>query len=191
MSKDSEPSWRIFCAIEFPGEVVKRVEQHIAHLRKTAPNVSASWSRSFHLTVKFIGDTPSGKIDLISEAAERATAGVGAFDVVVSGAGAFPKSGSAKVLWIGIGDPTGKLGALHGRLEQSCADAGIAKQDRSFHPHLTIARLRRSQGASELANAHKDLGFDEVVVSVKELLVIRSELSSAGSRYTTLSRHKL
>ncbi|HEV7397760.1 MAG TPA: RNA 2',3'-cyclic phosphodiesterase [Pyrinomonadaceae bacterium] len=191
MKKDSESGWRIFCAIEFPVELVKRVEQHIAQLREIAPDATASWSRSFHLTVKFIGDTPSSNIDRISRAAERASAGVGAFDVVISGAGAFPKSGSAKVLWIGIGDPTGKLGALHSTLDQECAKAGITKEDRSFHPHLTIARLRRLQGASELTNAHKELGFDEFIVSIKELLVIRSELSSAGSRYTTLSRHSL
>lgn len=191
MSGNSDSSWRIFCAIEFPDELVKRVEQHIARLRQTVPDAAASWSRSFHLTIKFIGDTPNNKVDLISKAAERATSDLGPFDVVVSGAGAFPKSGSAKVLWIGIGDPAGKLGALHNRLDQECATAGIAKEDRSFHPHLTIARLRRLQNTSALATAHKNLGFDEVVVSVKELLVIRSELSIAGSRYTTLSRHPL
>jgi 2'-5' RNA ligase len=189
VSGNSDSSWRIFCAIEFPDELVERVEQHIARLRQTVPD--ASWSRSFHLTIKFIGDTATTKVDLISKAAERATSDLGPFDVVVSGAGAFPKSGSAKVLWIGIGDPTGKLGVLHNRLDQECATAGIAKEDRSFHPHLTIARLRRIQNTSELTTAHKNLGFDEVVVSVKELLVIRSELSSAGSRYTTLSRHPL
>jgi hypothetical protein len=53
VSSDSGSSWRIFCAIEFPDELVKRVEQHIARLRQTVPEVAASWSRSFHLTIRF------------------------------------------------------------------------------------------------------------------------------------------
>jgi len=66
---------------------------------------------------------------------------------------------------------------------------GFAKETRPFHPHLTIARLRQADTARELAVTHKQMEFEPLEIAVAELLVIRSELSSEGSKYTVVSRH--
>jgi 2'-5' RNA ligase len=103
------------------------------------------------------------------------------------------------VLWIGVQDPTGKLAGLHARLEDESAKSGFEKETRSFHPHLTVARLRgrdRSKGdeatqSRRLAAAHEELLFPPLEITVSELLVIRSELGSGGSKYTTISRHRV
>ena len=189
----SSESWRVFCAIEFPAEVVSRATAHIKLLRDRFPRTPASWVRdgNFHLTLKFIGEIPRPEVARLSRAAQRTAANLSAFNLIVSGAGSFPKSGPAKVLWLGIEDPSGQLQTLQKTLEQECAREGFAKEDRAFHPHLTIARLRKITGARELAEAHRDAGFPAAEVLVKKLLVIRSELSSAGSKYTVLSRSDL
>jgi len=80
---------------------------------------------------------------------------------------------------------------LQSRLEAESEAAGYPKEQRPFHPHLTIARLRDPRVARALASAHKEMQFDPVVIPVSELVVIRSELSSAGSKYTAVSRHAL
>jgi 2'-5' RNA ligase len=95
------------------------------------------------------------------------------------------------VLWIGISDPSGKLGKLHAQLENESAKVGFEKEVRLFHPHLTIARLRQPQRAGALATAHKQMEFTPAEIAVSELLVIRSELGSAGSKYAVISRHAL
>jgi 2'-5' RNA ligase len=95
------------------------------------------------------------------------------------------------VLWIGVNDVSEKLLELHARLEDESAQVGFAKETRPFHPHLTIARLRQADNARTLANAHQHMEFDPLEIAVAELLVIRSELSSAGSKYTIVSRHPL
>jgi RNA 2',3'-cyclic 3'-phosphodiesterase len=184
---------RVFSAIEFPAAVSLRAAEHIQTLRRQFPEISASWNRDgkFHLTIKFIGEIPRGCVERFSRAAERATANLSSFNLVVAGAGAFPTKGPPKVLWLGIDDPTGQLTMLQSRLEQECAREGFGQEARAFYPHLTIARLRKAQGARELAEAHRKLGFASVDVTVSELLVIRSDLSSAGSKYTTISRHPL
>ena len=188
-----DESWRIFCAIAFPKEVSTRAAEQVKILRDRFPETSASWVRdgNFHLTIKFLGEVPRSQVENISNAARRATDGLTSFKLVASGAGSFPRSGPAKVLWLGVEDPTGRLEMLHQRLEEECAKEGYVKEDRSFHPHLTLARLRRSTGARELATAHRELGFKAIEMAVSELLVIRSELSSSGSKYTVISRHPL
>jgi 2'-5' RNA ligase len=95
------------------------------------------------------------------------------------------------VLWIAISDSSGKLGELHTRLEHEAAKEGFVRDSRPFHPHLTVARLRQPQHARTLATAHKEREFEGVEIEVLELLVIRSELSSEGSKYSIISRHQL
>jgi 2'-5' RNA ligase len=186
--------WRVFCAIEVPAAVSQLAAGHITQLRKEFPDVSASWNRdtNFHLTIKFIGETPRARVHAVSQAAERAASTCSHFDLAVSGAGAFPGHGPPKVLWLGIDDPAGhQLRGLQARLEEECAGEGFAREERPFHPHLTVARLRRPAGTKKLAAAHKEMGFSPIAFQVTELLVIRSELSSQGSKYTTVSRHRL
>lgn len=186
-------AWRVFCAIELPEATRKLVLRHCARLQAAVPDTRASWSRdaNLHLTVKFLGEIPRRSVADLSEAATRAMAGVEPFHLQLTHSGAFPARGQPRVLWLGITDSSGNLNALHARLENETALAGFAKDDRSFQPHLTIARLRQPQHARTLAAVHRDLEFEPVEIAVSELVVMRSELSSRGSTYSVLSRHIL
>jgi 2'-5' RNA ligase len=188
----SESRWRVFCAIDLPDNVRERSMRHIARLRDASPQTQASWSRDqIHLTLKFLGEIAKSRVEILSQAASRSVEGLSSFEVFVEETGAFPKHGPPRVLWIGVTDAGGKLAEIHARLEEECTHAGFAKEERPFHPHLTLARLRNPQGARTLASAHKELGFERVAVTVSELLVMRSELSNEGSKHTVISRHLL
>ena len=181
---------RVFCAIDLPDNVRERSMQHVAQLRDAVPQMHASWSRDqIHLTLKFLGEIPQWRVAVLSQTASRAVEGLSPFDIAVAQTGAFPQHGPPRVLWIGVTDASGKLAELHARLEEECAQAGFAKEQRPFHPHLTLARLRKPQGARTLASVHKELGFEPVEVTVSELLVMRSELSNEGSKHTVISKH--
>jgi RNA 2',3'-cyclic 3'-phosphodiesterase len=152
-----------------------------------------SWNRDgkLHLTLKFLGETPQTRVVSLSRAAERATVTTTPFKLIIEGAGTFPKHGPVKVLWLGVNDVEGELGELQARLEVECAREGFAKDERPFHPHLTLARVRASRGARALGAAHREMGFEPIEIFIAELLVIRSELSGEGSKYTLISRHAL
>ena len=185
--------WRVFCAIYLEVSVQASLMRHINRLRETVPQAQASWSReeNMHLTLKFLGDIQTSKLSNLSNAAALAVASFSSFEITLADTGVFPQHGAPRVLWIGVKDESGKLAELHTRLEQACAEEGFVREERPFHPHLTIARLRKPQGATTLAAAHKEMRFEPVAVAVEELLVIRSEPSGAGSRYTIISSHRL
>jgi RNA 2',3'-cyclic 3'-phosphodiesterase len=189
---DIEP-WRVFCAIELPETAREAVLRRIAHLKEAVPDAKASWSRdaNLHLTLKFLGEIQQSSVPNICTAASRAVDGIAPFSVRLEQTGAFPREGQPRVLWIGINDFSGELGRLHTRLERESTYAGFAGDDRPFHPHLTLARLRQPRHARTLVAVHRELDFDPAEIAVSELLVIRSELSSEGSRYTVISRHLL
>ena len=185
--------WRVFCAIELPHDVRARVAEHIAKLRAAQPAARASWARDegLHITLKFVGEIQPYKVPSVSTAAERSSHLVEPFSVVLDSTGTFPTRGTPRVLWIGAEDPSGNLAKLQQNLEDECASAGFARNDRPFHPHLTIARQRAPQGARTPAVLPRETHFESAVFPATELVVIRSELGYEGARYTAISRHKL
>jgi 2'-5' RNA ligase len=217
-------SYRTFVAIELPPAVRAKVIEHIEQLRRQLPEARASWSRehNLHLTLKFLGNVRVSKIPNLSEAIERAAAGVRSFELTVAGCGVFPMRGKPNVLWIGVSpsrhsrdlvvrsnfsenlttahaessrrptpDTRDPLLLLHSAIEDECSAAGFPRESRPFHPHLTIARLRKSGGERPLAEAHQNLRFSSETFSVSEVLLFKSELLRAGSKHTSLSRHPL
>jgi 2'-5' RNA ligase len=192
-TNDDDTTWRVFCAIEVPPDIRQAITNHIALLRQRLPNVSASWPRAenVHLTLKFLGDIPVERVEVLSQAVRDAAASIQPFDLVVKGCGSFPPRGQPRVLWIGIEDATGSLNQLYQTLETECAAVGFAREERPFHPHLTIARLRQPQGARQMAELHKQLGFDGINFRIKAMSVIRSELRPEGSHYSAISTQAL
>jgi RNA 2',3'-cyclic 3'-phosphodiesterase len=191
-------SFRTFIAIELPHDLRARVVEHINKLRHEFPDVRASWLRkdNLHLTLKFLGDVPVTEIPKLSDAVARAASGIKPFELTVAGCGAFPPKGRPHVLWIGVGSAdapstASPLSIIHSAIEDQCSKAGFSREQRPFHPHLTIARLRRHGDERRLAEAHQDLGFRPEIFSVSELVVFRSELLREGSKHTVLSRHQL
>jgi RNA 2',3'-cyclic 3'-phosphodiesterase len=187
--KEAPKDWRVFCAVELPDVVRARLEDHVRRLRKEVPDAAASWSRveNIHLTLKFFGNVEVTRIARISEAAERTVKEFSTFPIGVGETGVFPRPSRPQVLWIGVGDPSGQLTALQERLENECAAEGFPKEDRAYRPHLTIARLRRPEGARDLTDAHLSMQFEPIEIAVKQLVVFRSELSPKGSKYTVIS----
>ncbi|MGA9997460.1 MAG: RNA 2',3'-cyclic phosphodiesterase [Pyrinomonadaceae bacterium] len=185
--------WRVFCAVALPDNLRDTVGQHIALLRQAMPDVRASWDRAekLHITLKFLGEIKQSRVPSLSHAAEHAAQTIKPFELAIEGAGAFPVHGPPRVLWLGIRDSSGSLAHLQKRLEEECATENFKREQRPFHPHLTIARLRSPGGARKLAALHKETGFDAQTFAVRELLVIRSELGAGGSRYTEISKHSL
>jgi 2'-5' RNA ligase len=188
-----DAEWRIFCAVDLPKSARMHLLEHIQRLQSVLPQVQASWSRdsNIHLTLKFVGETSREMVPDFSEAVSRAATNMVPFSVVLEGSGVFPKRRDPRVLWIGINDPEGKLAELHSRLEHESERAGFLREARLFHPHLTLARLRNQRFAREAVQVHEQLVFEPQTLTIAELLVIRSELNSAGSKYTVVSRHPL
>ena len=192
-STEISNKWRMFVAIELPTPVRRKLIEHIGRLRTLVPDERASWvpEENLHLTLKFLGDVPLTKVELVAQATQSAAWMVEPFELVIGSSGAFPPTGQPRVLWIGIEDSSDHLGLLYQALETECEKAGFAREQRAFHPHLTIARLREPQGSRQLTTMHKEIGFDRETVLASDLAVVRSELRSAGSRHTVISRHSL
>jgi len=183
---------RSFIAIELPENVL----EGLARLRKELEREGHKFVKwvapgGIHLTLKFLGNIPSKRITEITEAIEGAKQGISPFHLEISGLGAFPSLRQARVFWVGIGGEVDKLSRLQQNIDSALAVLGFAKEERSFVPHLTLARIRQGAPPPERSSFGELIGStvfeDKYHVEVGAISLMRSQLTPAGAIYTCLS----
>ena len=183
---------RSFIAIELPEEA----KEGLVRLRKELERDEHKFVKwvapgGIHLTLKFLGNIPSKRVTEIVEAIAEAAQGISPFHLEISGMGAFPSLRQARVFWVGIGREVEKLSRLQQNIDSALAVLGFAKEERSFVPHLTLARLR--PGASPLERrsfgelVDSTIFEDKYHIEVEAISLMRSQLMPAGAIYTCLS----
>jgi len=183
---------RSFIAIQLPEEV----REGLARLRKELERDEHKFVKwvapgGIHLTLKFLGNIPSKRVTEITEAIAEAAQGISPFHLEISGLGAFPSLRQARVFWVGIGGEAEKLSMLQQNIDSALAVQGFAQEERSFVPHLTLARIR--QGASPLDRrsfgelVDSTIFEDKYHIEVEAISLMRSQLTPAGAIYTCLS----
>lgn len=145
-------------------------------------------SENFHVTVKFLGRIDEARVPDVIDALHTAVRGHPPFEIDVTGLGAFPSATRARVLWAGVaagGDP---LAALAASVDGALAGLGFPREERAFSAHVTLGRVREPRRAPALADA---LGAASARpfgrIAVREAVLMRSDLSPRGARYTPLA----
>jgi RNA 2',3'-cyclic 3'-phosphodiesterase len=107
-------------------------------------------------------------------------------EVKLQGIGAFPRARRARVIWAGIDDPGGLLGALAADLAAGFEPLGYRAEKRAFTPHLTLARLRVPKPVNL-----GTLDLDLPPFAVDHLRLYRSRLHPKGATYEVIRRFEL
>ena len=181
---------RVFIAVDISEEARRLVAERIAFLSARFSDLRVGWDKpeKLHLTVKFLGEIPADKLTQVIAAVENAAKEIEPFSLVLENAGAFPPRGAARVLWLGVKDESRNLSELQKRLEIETERIGFEREQRTFKPHLTIARLKEPGKSRNLTDLHVQTEFPAVDFPVSEIVVYRSDLRPTGSVYTSLAK---
>ncbi|MDO5727195.1 MAG: RNA 2',3'-cyclic phosphodiesterase [Bowdeniella nasicola] len=130
---------RMFIALYPPAAVVEEMEAFFA-ARPQLPWIdSAQW----HITLAFLSSVPAAREDELIERLRAGFARKTAPHLQLVGGGAFPSLERAKLLWLRPVALSAELGALAVTARSVANACGATPDGRAFHPHLTVARLRR------------------------------------------------
>jgi RNA 2',3'-cyclic 3'-phosphodiesterase len=176
---------RIFAALDVP-EVVRATLAELADgLKKTCHSARWTHLQGVHITLKFIGEVPSDKVEAIRVALGDLP-GFAPIKLRFAGLGFFPSVRRPRVFWAGV-EGGSQLAGLAAAIEAKLEPLGIAPEERDFHPHLTLARFESPQGAQALAAAVEALGTPEFGCEVcSEFHLYQSVLKRSGAEYTRL-----
>jgi 2'-5' RNA ligase len=178
---------RAFLAIDLPGSLRLGLAQVQGKLKESGADVRWVPVGNIHLTLKFFGNVPDGDVEAISAAAREVAAKQAPFQLQVTEPGAFPSVKSPRVVWLGLGGEVVPLAQFYHRLEKAFATLGHLPEDRAFHPHLTLGRVKSPQGRERLARLLQELPpLQWPPFLVKQVILFRSTLSPQGSTYTPL-----
>jgi RNA 2',3'-cyclic 3'-phosphodiesterase len=196
------PGMRTFVALDLDPVIRQRIQNFIEEVRGLAPEVRWLSAQSLHVTLKFIGEKPDAKVSQIVEALRPIHAEP--FQLRFCGVGFFPTANAARVFWIGI-QAEKELTQLARTVDESLAKIGIAKEDRAFSPHLTLARASGRSGAPGRSKGDKTNRLfaklqdflashpasDFGTMTAREFFLYRSQLSSKGPHYTKIAHFEL
>jgi RNA 2',3'-cyclic 3'-phosphodiesterase len=195
MPTDEGDRWRVFLAVEVPDGVRAALRAPFAELEPLSALVRVNPVERMHLTLHFLGHLPLVDVEQLPAALEPIVAAHRRLRLAVQGVGAFPGIGRPQVLWAGITGPDlDGLIALREGLGRALRAARLATDDR-FHPHLTLARVRRPPRGAERkvlrdwASRWEAVLFGDLPVNVVQLM--RSQLGAGPPRYTTLATFAL
>ena len=182
---------RLFVAVELSKKVKEELGAIQAALGEFDREVRWPKPEQMHLTLKFLGEVRDERVAEISEAAGVAAADSRPFEIRLAGCGCFPPRGRARIVHVGVAEPSGALEDCRDHCEKVFADLGFAAERRPFSPHLTIGRVREDRTDGGLRRAVELISPQAVVQSVDAIYVVQSVLAPTGAQYTNLSRHAL
>lgn len=180
---------RLFVAARIPEDRLETVAALVKPLRDKLTNARWTDPTNQHLTLKFLGGTPSDRLDAITTTCAMVASSHRPARMTLTSLGAFPSKTRVRVLWIGIDDPDGLLAALSADLDRGFEPLGFPTEGRAYTPHLTLARFRLPvplrRGFPEVHTAQIE-AFD-----VADIVLFRSHLSPKGARYEVMSAFPL
>jgi 2'-5' RNA ligase len=187
----SSDTYRLFIAISLPERVKDEIEKAQNELRGAVPEGSVRWTKrgQLHLTLKFLGDVEAQRLEALASSLARACEQSGALRLLARRIDFFPGLRHPRVVWVGVDDVPERLPVLRRTVEAATAGFTGEEPEKTFTGHVTLGRckaIKRPQ-AEILAKAAKTMEqrfFGEWTADRIE--IIRSELGSGGSRYTTL-----
>ncbi|VVB81747.1 RNA 2',3'-cyclic phosphodiesterase [uncultured archaeon] len=166
---------RLFIAFD----VSKEAKEHILEVQKQLTDAKLTLTKSFHLTLKFLGEVTPAKAEEIKN--KLKTVQFKPFKAHLNGTGVFPNENYVRVVWIGI-EPADVICELQKKI-----DDALGSKEKDFKPHITLARVKFSD--KQFAEKIKKLKVEPVSFEVKEFKLIESKLESEGPEYTDVAKY--
>jgi RNA 2',3'-cyclic 3'-phosphodiesterase len=169
---------RLFVALDLPWELRERLRAMTA---LSIPGARWVAPENYHLTLRFIGETPGYRAEEIDHALGALKAP--GFMLTLSGLGTFSKGGRVVSLWIGV-ERNPSLDHLRAKIETALQRIGLEPERRRFAPHVSLARLDNVPEAKLAGFVQANNLFRAPSVPVQHFTLFSSRLGKEQSVYT-------
>jgi 2'-5' RNA ligase len=185
---------RLFVAINLPEPEKQRLSKKLAQIDERY-HLPVRWVSpdSLHITLKFLGEVAEPMLPRLKQALAQAVTGTAAFDVAISGFGAFPSSSRPNIFWVGA-ESVPALIEVQRRIEAVTAPLGFETEARAYTPHITVGKAQkdaRVRDRGTMDRIARDFDY-KTVLHVRSVDLMRSHLGGQRpARYEVLERMEL
>lgn len=174
--------------IGFRLQLSKEYDPLMAELQRRTYYDTITWVNNdlSHITLRFIGKTPSAQVKPIAEALQNITANTPELDLEIKKLGVFGSHYAPKVLWLGISN-TPELQQLYNSINDALHQLKFQLPEENFVPHITLGRIKKIDNKNKFWQMLEDLqpSFHQKF-HISHISLIRSQLEKEGPIYTTL-----
>jgi 2'-5' RNA ligase len=166
-------------------EIQKELSQINADIKLVEPH-------NIHLTLHFLGNQNLETIEKIKNKLKPIFEKLSTFEFQPQGLGAFPNRNNPRVIWVGIGEGSDNIENIFNHSKDVLKDIGIDLEDRKFHPHLTLARIKSGKNKhllTQFLTAYHPPEFH--LQKAEEVILFKSTLTPKGPIYEKLYSWRL
>jgi len=182
---------RLFIAIELPLELRKKLYRAGCEIAESVPSVRPVKPEAIHLTLHFLGEIADDLVPILSGMITEVAGSQGQFTTSIRGLGYFGRRSLPTVMWAGVEPAAGLLGLQKG-LAAGLAGLSVPVDQREYHPHITVARVKPGRAVKSLPRLLEDKSDEEFGrIEVKSVSLMKSTLSSDGAFHEGLAAARL
>lgn len=184
---------RLFVAAWLPPGASREVRDVATRLQESDADVRWLPSANLHVTLRFLGDVESSRVDDLVACLAAAFESSDAFELRLAGLGRFPRRGAPHVVWAGVEQGARELAALASLAERALLAEGFLDriETRPFRAHVTLGRPRSSRGVGRLLDLLEEVPFRGGPHPLQEVTLAESRLSPRGAQYSAVARFRL
>ncbi len=179
-------SVRSFIAIDTPEAVRIAILDVQAMLKLSGADVRWEPPEKFHATIKFLGNVDEILLPKVVMAIQESLKSFQTFEVAYTHLGCFPSVKWPRVIWLGCVNIDSTLRRAKEALDHALLTYGFEEEEREFHPHITLGRVRNPKALKNLIPTMESLTFEPHPFRCNEILLMKSTLKPQGSEYSRI-----
>ena len=183
---------RAFLGVGLPAGTREAIVSATAIFRGLHAPVAWTAPKNLHITLNFLGEISPERVALLQQSMRVVAAGIGPFSLSAAGGGAFPGTRNPRIFWVGFLEPLELVRQLQQNMGNALSGAGFSREDRPFHPHITVGRTRGAlppAWGERFVQSLSGKGFG--VVPVPSFTLYESRLGRGGAVYAPLCEFRL
>ena len=181
---------RLFIAIDLGIDIKTLLFDITSGLNRKDRDIRPVNADNIHLTLKFLGDVYSNRIDKISRTLKETAGSQKSFSFSIGERfEALPGIKSARIIYAPVSKGSESIENFFEALEENLSKIKIRKENRKYISHITVARIKNKKDITGLLESIRPVSFEEC--RFDKVTLFESILKPSGAEYTILDEYEL
>ena len=176
---------RLFAALDLD-EATRNRFSAVSKKLRYAPGVRWTSPESLHITLRFFGEWPEGRLTVLTEALEGVRRPDESVEIRFARLTFLPNERAPKI-FIAVAETPKPLAEFQSRIEAAARALGFDAEQRAFLAHVTLGRIRDARQGRELVEPAGSYDGELGAFTPQTWGLYRSETKPAGAIYTKLA----
>ena len=183
---------RLFIAIDLPLEIEEKLKLLLENISSLFTGIKWVSAKQLHITLVFLGEQKESLLKNFTGIIEEIAVEKNCFEIELGKIEAFPNLQNPKVLFIPVVLGKEQIGSLVRILAERFVQMGIKLENREYHAHLTLGRVKKGNAVNEAVESLKNSLPEKLgTIKVNRIILYQSLFEKTEVHYKKLESFEL